>query len=267
MKNTKKVCLITGASKGIGKAIAERLSKENYTIIGTSRNPDKIPGKERLLNVEYLSLDLTDEKSIKAFIKKLNVIDILINNAGISQIGPVEEAPMDRVEYLFNLNLLGIIRLTQGMLPSMRERGKGCIINISSMAGRIAVPFSALYAASKAGIEGFSAGLRNEVAEYGIKVVIVSPGYINTSIPQERYYSDASPYRESIEKVKQVRDNSILHSPGPDIIAKKISKILKMKNPGPYYPAGGAAPVFAFLAKHLPASFVQKQVRKKFLQN
>lgn len=263
MKYPRRV-LITGASSGIGRAIAGALIKEDYEVIGTSRHPEKILAENRIIGVEYQPLELTDELSITTLIKKVEQVDILINNAGLGQLVPVEEAPMERVRNLFELNLFGAIRLIQGFLPAMRERGYGWIVNIGSMAGRIAVPFSSLYAAAKAGLESLSRGLRYELADYGIKVVVIAPQYIHTPLQQETIIQVDSPFYDHLMLVKLIRDRHIALGLDPEVVARKVVKILKKKRPAAFYPVGRNAALFAFLKRYLPAGFSEKQVQKKF---
>jgi short-subunit dehydrogenase len=258
----KEKVLITGASRGIGRAIAETLVKNGYEVIGTSRFPDKL--NDKLPEVKYLPLDLTDPQSIDKLVKSIGDIDILINNAGVSQIGPVEEVPMENVRRLFELNLFGVIHLTKAVLPSMRKRNKGFIINISSMAGKTSVPFSSIYAATKHGLDGFTKALRIEMKPFGIKATTLFPAYIKTTIPQEKAYKDDSAYIGALEKVRKVREHHIANAPGPEIIAEKVLKILKSDNPKVGYAVGGEAPLNAFLIKVLPSGLVEHFVMKKF---
>lgn len=259
---TRDKVLITGASRGIGKATAELLVANGYEVIGTSRNPDKLKGKVK--GVQYLALDITAPKSIDKLIKKIGNIDILINNAGTSQIGPVEDLPMDKVRPLFELNLFGVIQLIKGFLTGMRKRGKGFIINVSSMAGKTAVPYSSIYAATKHGLDGFTKALRIEVMNFGIKVTTLFPAYIKTTIPQEKVFKKGSVYYKNVMKVKKIRDEHIANAPGPEVVAEKILKVLNSKKVKPGYPVGGDAPKNALLIKLLPAGLVEKFVMKKF---
>lgn len=261
----KPIALVTGASKGIGKAIVEALLADGYDVIGTSRNPDTMNDGDKVEGVRYLPLDLVDETSIEKLIESAGEIDVLINNAGASQCGPVEEVPIEQVKRLFQLNLFGNIRLIQGFLPPMREKRNGAIINVTSMAARTPVPFSTFYASSKAAFEAFSRGLRSEVMHYGIKVVIVSPFHIKTDIPQEMCINEGSPYEDRALRVKGIRDVNLQeHSPGPEVVAKKVMQVLKMKNPKPDYAAGDNATLMSHLIRYMPRRMVEKNVRKRF---
>lgn len=257
--------LVTGASKGIGKAIVVALVREGYDVIGTSRKPENIIPENKIEGVRYLPLDLVDEKSIDKLIKEVGEVNVLINNAGASQCGAVEEVPIEDVKRLFQLNLFGNIRLIQGFLPDMREKRNGAIINVTSMAARTPVPFSTFYASSKAAFEAFSRGLRAEVKHFGIKVVIVSPFHIKTDIPQQLCVLDDSPYKEKALRVKGIRDVNLQeHSPGPEVVADKVMQVLRMKNPKPDYAAGDNATLMSHLIRYLPRRMVEKNVRKRF---
>jgi short-subunit dehydrogenase len=154
----KQKAVVTGASKGIGKAIAEILITSGYEVVGTSRNPKAMNKEDVVEGVKYLPLDLSDEKSVEAFIKAAGEADILINNAGQSQSGAVEDVPIDRVRYLFDINVINQVRIIQGFLPGMRKKGSGTIINVTSMAAKTPMPFSTFYGSTKAAMETFTRG-------------------------------------------------------------------------------------------------------------
>lgn len=260
MKQTK--VLITGASKGIGKAIAISLFNLDYHVIGTSRNPDKI--EDRINGIEYIQLDLLDKKSIDECIQKVGTVDILINNAGQSQIGAAEEVPIEKVKDLFQINLFGIIKLIQGFLPGMIQNGNGFIINIGSLAGKFAVPFQSSYVASKSALSGFTWSLRNEVMKHGIKVVLLDPNDINTTIQPEIFSSENSRYNNEMSKMMAAREKSMTNANPPEIVAEKVVRILKTKNPKPFYAVGGMAPLLIFLKRFLPDKTVESFLKKNY---
>lgn len=260
MKNKK--ALITGASKGIGRATAISLVNSGYDVIGTSRNPDKI--EKKVDGVEYVRLDLLDENSIDECIQKVGNVDILINNAGQSQIGAAEEILIEKVKELFLLNIFGIIKLTQGFLPGMIENGDGFIINIGSLAGIFAVPFQSSYVASKTALSGFTWSLRNEVLKYGIKVVLLNPHDINTTIQPEIFSPENSRYKNEMSKMMAARAKSMANANPPEVVANKVIKILKLKNPKPFYSVGGMAPLLMFLKRLLPDKTVEKLLKKSY---
>lgn len=260
MKNKK--ALITGASKGIGRAIAVSLVNSGHDVIGTSRNPDLV--KDKIYGIEYIRLDLLDDNSIDECIQKVGNVDILINNAGQSQIGAAEEIPIEKVKELFQLNLFGIIKLTQGFLPGMIQNSNGFIINIGSLGGTFAVPFQSSYVASKAALSGFTWSLRNEVMMYGVKVVLLDPHDINTTIQPEIFSTENSRYKNEMSKMMAARAKSMANANPPEVVAKKVIKILKLKNPKPFYSVGGMAPLLIFLKRFLPGKTVESLVKKSY---
>ena len=252
--------LVTGASKGIGRAIAAALRGAGYQVIGTSRRPESIP--EKLTGIDYLRLDLLDDGSIEECVKKAGSIDILINNAGGSQFWPAAEAPLEKVKELFQLNLFGLVSLTQGFLSGMIERRSGYILNIGSLAGRFGLPFQSAYSASKFALAGFSWSLRNEVKKFGIHIVMLEPGHIRTSITPDVYLAPDSAFKGDMARTLQARDRNMAKGADPAGVAKKALKILKMKNPAPFYAVGGTAPLVVFLKRFMSDRFIEKQIKK-----
>ncbi len=254
--------LVTGASSGIGRSIAELLLQQGFDVLGTSRDPETI--KNKLSEVKYFALDLQDPKSIDALVPKLGDIDILINNAGQGQIGPLEEVPIEKVRSLFEVNLFGIVHLTQAILPSMRKKRNGLIINLSSMSGIFGVGFTSVYCGTKFAVEGMFRSLRQEVRPFGIKVVMIEPGYVSTGFEQERFIDKSSDYYENAKIFKAIRDHNIETGVPPQEVAEKVLFVIKQKDPKPGYPVGGDAPRNAFLSRILPVRLVEWFQRRKF---
>jgi short-subunit dehydrogenase len=180
---TAKVVLITGASSGIGKEAARTLKKTGSVVYGAARRSEMMKDLESD-GIRVLQLDLTDEDSVEACVKSIiereGRIDILVNNAGYGSYGAIEDIPISEARRQFEVNLFGLARLTQAVLPSMRAKRFGRIVNISSIAGKIYTPFGGWYHATKFALEGFSDCLRLEVEPFGINVVVVEPGGIKT---------------------------------------------------------------------------------------
>ncbi len=259
---SKQRVLVTGASSGIGRSIAKLLHAKGYEVLGTSRDPETI--KNKLPGVKYFALNLQDTKSIDSLIPQIALIDILINNAGQGQVGPFEEVPIEKVRSLYEVNLFGIVQLTQAILPSMRKRGRGVIINLSSLSGIFGVGFTSVYCGTKFALEGMFRSLRQEVRPFGIKVVQIEPGYIATGFKQDPYMDESSDYYETAKKFKAIRDHNIETGAKPEEVAKKVLFILGQKDPKPAYPVGGDAPRNAFLSRILPVRLVEWFQRKKF---
>lgn len=259
-QGTGKRVLVTGASRGIGRAVAAALAGRGYQVLGTSRNPDRVT--DRVEGILYLRLDLSDEGSIADCAGKAGPVDILINNAGQSQIGPAEELPQEKVREHFQVNVFGALHLAQLLLPGMRERGKGVIINIGSLAGRFALPFQSAYSASKFALAGFSWSLRNELRDFGIKVVLVEPNHYNTEIMPDFTLKKRSAYRGAVRKVIEARTRHMSKAPGPEEVADKIVKILRKNNPKPFYVVGGMGPAMVFLKRFFPDRFIEMLIRR-----
>ena len=181
---TTRTVLITGCSSGIGEATAARLAGAGWTVYATARKPETLAGLEAA-GCRALALDVTSEESmtsaVDAVLTESGRIDALVNNAGYSQSGAVETLDLDDVRRQFETNVFGLVRLCQLVLPTMRARGNGRIVNISSMGGRLVFPGGGAYHATKYAVEALSDALRFEVAGFGVKVVIVEPGLITTN--------------------------------------------------------------------------------------
>ncbi|MHA1674708.1 MAG: SDR family oxidoreductase [Promethearchaeota archaeon] len=269
IKSPQKV-LITGASKGIGNAIAKQLSAlpSEFQVFGTTRNVDSLKEDQKIENVQYFNLDLKDPASIASLGSELTKnginIDILINNAGCAQNGSVEEVSLDRVRGYFEINFFGLVSLTQIMLPHMRKQRAGCIINISSMAGVSPVPFSSYYAATKAAVTALSFGMENELRPFGINVVTIAPFEIDTNLPQDFQTPIDSEYYSNSMKVKSARDKGLANAPTPKIVGELVEKILHASKPKSFYPVGKNAKLKSFLIRLLPRGFIAKQTRNMF---
>jgi len=168
---------------------------------------------------------------------------------------------------MFQTNLFGMIKLTQAFLPDMRKKRRGTIINIGSMVGKFAIPFQASHVASKSALAGFSWSLRNEVMNYGVKVVVIEPNDIRTTIEPEIIVNNNSEYKNNVFKSKEARDNKMTKAPSPEVVAKKVVRILKKKNPKPFYTVGGMGPFFVFCKRLLPDKVVEKLLKKDYKIN
>src|SRR4051795_4008846 len=184
MTTTSRAVLITGCSTGIGRATAERLAANGHTVYATARRPESIADLEQA-GCRTLACDVTSEESMQATVRAVEeaegAVGVLVNNAGYSQSGAIESVPIERVRAQFETNVFGLVRLTQLVLPKMREQRWGKIVNLSSMGGRFTFPGGGFYHATKYAVEAISDALRFEVRGFGIDVVIVEPGLIRTS--------------------------------------------------------------------------------------
>ena len=189
-----KIVLITGASSGIGKTIGEYLIQKNYKVYGTSRNPSNY--KNSTINLIKSNINLKNDitECLNYVFQKEGKIDILINNAGIGFTGPIEDSKINDVEKLFNTNFFGPIEMIKSVLPSMRKNKNGLIINMTSIAGYIGLPFRGIYCASKSALEILTESFRLELLDYNIKVTNIAPGDFKTNIVSRRIDSFALSY-------------------------------------------------------------------------
>ena len=195
--------LVTGASSGIGAAIAQALAEEGCLVWGTTRNLAKVATLPESLRqkVKFLAMDVNDDDSVRAgvdrFLAEAGGIDILINNAGFGVFGPLEEFPLAEAKAIFETNYFGALRLIQAVVPLMREQGRGLIINVTSLAARFVIPFQVHYSATKAALSALTEGLRQELRPFGVKVVSLEPGDIKTNFNNVTKFGlkEGSPYQ------------------------------------------------------------------------
>lgn len=213
---TTKVALVTGASSGIGAATVRALAQAGWTTYATARQVDRL-ATFVAQGVSTLSLDVTDDDSMVAAIgliqERHGAIDVLVNNAGYGEMGPVEEVSIERVRQQFETNVFGLIRLSQLVLPGMRRKGQGRIINVSSAGGEFTTPFAGVYHASKYAVESVSDALRFEVSSFGIKVIVIQPGAVRTPLAQATLEaikpSEDSPYAVAIQTFRRASEMSM----------------------------------------------------------
>ncbi|MCX6259739.1 MAG: SDR family oxidoreductase [Bacteroidia bacterium] len=255
-----KIILITGISSGLGKQTAQRLAERGHSVYGTVRKECETC---KLVNV--LKMDLTDNESInkavKTVVEKEGRIDVLINNAGMHTGGPIETTPLENIRLQMDTNFIGMVQLTNSVLPIMRKQGGGIIINISSLGGLIGLPFQAFYSASKFAIEGFSEALRMEVRGFNIKVVVVNPGdfHTNNSANRRNFLAPAGPYQNQFEKSLAIIEKDESGGWEPEILARKIVKIVESRNPGQRYIIASFEQKLALILKRiLPGKLFMK---------
>jgi NAD(P)-dependent dehydrogenase (short-subunit alcohol dehydrogenase family) len=258
-----KTILITGASKGIGLATAIRLTAMGHTVFGTSRNPSSVPQGE----FELLPLEVKSDESVTACVEsvmaKAGRIDVLINNAGVSVLGALEESSLDEVKAVFETNVYGVMRVTNAVLPIMRRQRAGQIINMSSIAGLIGVPFLGVYCASKFALEGYTESLRHEVKAMGIHVSLVEPGDIHTDIYEPDTETSLDDYANARRRFTAIHSKSMADAPPPEIVANVIAKIVESKAPHLRY-AIGPESYAIWLKRILPSGIAERALRRYF---
>ncbi|MDY7393718.1 SDR family oxidoreductase [Aureibaculum sp. 2210JD6-5] len=257
-----KVVLITGASSGIGKSIAEYLHQKGMVVYGTSRNPkvSEINGVKMLpLNVIEVN---TIKKTVATIIENEGRIDVLINNAGMGITGPIEDTPTDEMRNVFNTNFFGAIDVMKGVLPQMRQQKSGLIINITSIAGYMGLPFRGVYSASKGALEIITEATRMEVKEFGIKITNVAPGDFATNIASGRYHTpvfENSAYKKKYSENLALMDQHVDSGLNPEIMAQSVYKIIMKNHPKIHYKVGGFMEKFSIVLKRLlPDTWYEK---------
>lgn len=262
---------VTGASRGIGAAIAGYLAERGCRVVGTTRDVATLGSDAPShTNITMVSMDVTDRNSIQNAVsqakEKMGDIDVLINNAGISHLGPFEEMPDDQGRAIMETNFFGLIDVIKAVIPVMRDAGAGMILNVSSLGGRVGVPFQSYYVASKFALEGWSEAARMELKTQGIDLVIVEPGDIKTDIASHHLLceSDSPNYKECYENTCRIVRENVSHAGPPEDVAKVIYKIIAAKRPGVRYPAGKGAKMLSFLLTVVPDRIIERLVMKSY---
>jgi NAD(P)-dependent dehydrogenase (short-subunit alcohol dehydrogenase family) len=257
-----KVAIVTGGSSGIGEATALRLQELGYTTYAAARRVERMTHLTAS-GIRPLAMDVTDDESMASGVKQIvadtSRIDVLVNAAGYGSYGAVEDVPLAEARNQFEVNLFGAARLTQLVLPHMREQRSGTIVNITSMGGKIYTPLGAWYHATKHALEALSDCLRMEVKPFGIGVVVIEPGGIKTEWPgiaadKVRAVSGAGPYAAQGNAVATslTSESTARRSSPPELIAKTIGKAVTARRPRTRYAVGYGAKPMIFLHGVLP---------------
>jgi len=268
MSEYARTVLVTGASSGLGKAIAERLVAQGHQVIGTGR---RVADGEVLNGVTMLRMDITDEASVKQGVeealRRMGRIDALINNAGLGIQGPAQDIEPAMAMRLLDTNVLGAHRLCRAVLPGMRARKSGLVINITSVAGNFGLPYRAFYSASKAALERYGEALAIEEQRFGITVVNVQPGEFKTPIAEGRLRPERiSPEHEAgYARAMEVLGGSMHYSRDPDELARAVARIIASPRPKTTYIVAQGVQRFSILAKKLlPGRMFQRMVGKHY---
>ena len=263
-----KVILVTGASSGIGRACAGLLHGQAHVVYGGNRDPGSYEAPWR-----KLALDVTDDASVAGAISRVlgehGRIDALVNNAGAVYAGAVEDTSIAEARAQFEVNFFGAMRLCKAVLPSMRVQKSGLIVNMSSLAGLMGLPFQGLYCASKFALEGLTESLRMEVAAFGVDVVLLEPGDIATNVVANRARVAAagqgSVYRENFEKVVAVFEAEERGGASPDSVAREVARLVEDANrPVRRMTGAPAQRLLTGLKRVLPARFWEKRLMGRY---
>lgn len=267
---TNKVALVTGASAGIGTATALRLLNDGFIVYGVARRTDRLAELAQK-GVRVFAMDVTNDDQMQAGVQKIldeaGRIDVLVNNAGYGSYGSLEDVPISEARYQFDVNIFGLARLTQLVLPTMRAQRSGTIVNISSMGGKLYAPMGSWYHSTKFALEGLSDSLRLELRPFGIRVVIIEPGAIKTE------WADIA--RDNL--IKQSRDtayakqaNAVAKTLGqelgskPEVVARAISKAVRSRRPRPRYAIGLGAKPATYARRFTPDQIYDLYMRVMF---
>jgi NAD(P)-dependent dehydrogenase (short-subunit alcohol dehydrogenase family) len=262
------VVLVTGVSSGIGRAIAALLAGQGFRVFGTMRNPSAANGP--LHNVEMVKLDVRDDQSARACVRtvldKVGQIDALVNNAGYTLIGALEETRIEEAKNLFETNFFGVLRMSQAVLPLMRKQRHGRIANISSVVGFVPAPYQGIYAASKHALEGYSESLDHEVRRFGIRVSVIEPGFTRTNISQNSQMAEQpiEIYASERNRILDALRESFAKGVDPATVASVVLEALTSRSPRLRYPAGREAKVVGLLRKFAPSWLFDRGLRKQF---
>jgi short-subunit dehydrogenase len=242
----KKIALITGASAGIGMETAKFLANNNYTVYGVARRIERMSGLEQL-GIKVIGMDVTDDDSMVAavneIIKNEGRIDVLVNNAGFGLYGALEEVSMKDARYQLEVNVIGLARLVQLIIPHMRKQQSGKIVNITSIGGKISSPMGGWYHASKFAVEALSDNMRMELKPFGIDVIVIEPGGVKSewgdiAMENLKKTSSAGPYKHTAEKMFELNRKFEKRNAEPSVIAELILKAITAQNPKTRYHAG-----------------------------
>jgi len=272
------VAVVTGSSSGIGLATSLALARNGYLTYATMRNLAKrdsvqSTAEKQHLSIRTVQLDVTDENSVKNAIQSIlsesGRIDLLVNNAGYGLTGALEDIRIDEIRALYETNLFGVIRVTQAVLPTMRKQGSGRIINISSGAGRIGYPGGSAYVSSKFALEGLSESMAYEIEQFGIRTVLVEPGFVRTNFGEnivitKKAQDPNSPYSQMMMQMKSspYRRRMIENASDADLVASVVVEAATAKEPNLRYLAGKDVQQMVAAKKNMSDEEFQKMIRQ-----
>ena len=261
------VVLVTGANRGIGQASATLLAEHGYTVLGTARKPSD----ECADGFELVPLDVTSQESVNSCVstvlERAGRIDVLVNNAGVGLIGAEEEASIEEARALFDTNLFGVARMVNAVLPAMRARRSGLIINFGSLGATLPVPFHGYLSASKAAVTTYSDALRLELKSLGVDVSIVEPGFIATH-PGERFAQmrvsrSIDDYADREQRATAVMQQGQRAGTDPRAVAETVLRMIRSNAPAPYYPVGREKWLLR-LTRILPPAAIESLISRRF---
>ncbi|WP_147676209.1 SDR family oxidoreductase [Algibacter pacificus] len=263
-----KVVLITGGSSGIGKSIGEFLKANGFIVYGTSRSPENY--KDSIFPILALDVKDTDTiaNTVATIIEKEGKLDVVVNNAGAGITGPIEEIPNAEIKNNFDTNFFGPINVIKAVLPQMRKQNSGLIINVTSIAGYMGLPYRGVYSASKGALELITEAFRMELKDFNIKMTNVAPGDFATNIAAGRYHApllDNSPYKKPYGETLSLMNSHVDDGSDPNEMAKAVFSIINSKNPKIHYKVGAFMQKFSIVLKRiLPDTVYEKMLMNHY---
>lgn len=259
----KKTILITGASSGIGKSIAEYFSEKGWNVAATMRKPENEKELGKQLNIQLYKLDVTDiesvKKAINSAINDFGSIDVIVNNAGYGAVGVFEKATDQQIRKQFDVNVFGVFNVLREILPHFKSKSKGTIINITSVGGRLAFPLYSVYHGTKWAVEGFAESLQYELKPFGIKIKNVEPGAIKTDFydrSQDLFKNEKIGGYDDYERIcMQNTQQAGEKAPGPLLVSKVVWEAANSNSNKLRYVAGGDAKMLLFIRKIIPLNW------------
>jgi len=258
--------LVTGVSSGIGREIAQWLAAQGVRVFGTVRDPHTA---SPLRGVEIIRMDVTDDSSVvdavQNILRNAGPIQFLVNNAGYAATGALEETSLEEAKQIFETNFFGVFRVTQAVLPTMRQQGHGRIVNISSVVGFLPAPFMGIYAASKHALEGFTETLDHEVRRFGVRALLVEPAFTKTKLNGNSKTSRNAleVYATDRRKAEELVQQGVDRGNDPRLVAEAVWQALTVKSPRTRYPVGKGV-VLSRLRRFVPAGMFDRSLRKQF---
>ena len=260
------IAIVTGATAGIGLATANLLKNEGYTVYGTSRRPQS----ESQNGITMLACDVTSDESVSSVIEEVlrrsGRIDVLVNNAGFGLIAGAEESSIEQAKSIFEVNVFGVMRMTNHVLPVMRQQERGRVINISSVVGFLPAPYYAIYGATKHAIGGYSQTLDHEVRGFGVRVISIEPAFTRTSFETNLVAPDRplAIYESARQSMIDTSRQQVENGDEPEVVAQVVLRAAQALKPRLRYPAGPAARQLALMRRIVPEGIFNRILRKQF---
>jgi short-subunit dehydrogenase len=258
--------LVTGVSSGIGREIAQLLAERGARVFGTVRD---LQSANPIRGVEIIRLEVTDDSSVneavQSIVQKAGPVQFLVNNAGYAAFGALEETSMEEARQQFETNFFGVLRVTNAILPSMRQNGQGRIVNISSVVGFLPAPYMGIYAASKHALEGYTETLDHEVRRFGVRATLIQPAYTKSKFSGNAKFARAAleVYAAERKRVNDLVEQSVEQGDDPRIVADAVCHALTAKSPRLRYPVGKGV-ALSRMRRFVPAGMFDKSFRKQF---